>query len=240
MTQEVIRKINPNAVIKQGAITYAQVPSSGTYLDRAKTYDSVEGFDDKLEKSFNEYGVYWDDMRIAGTSFLNGATAPSVSQYQGSIYLPAYAAAATIDQAFATVQFPHGWKIGTNFRPHIHWSPSVGGGVYDNQGVCWKIDYSIAPRPGTFIAPVTMSGVDTWTTGSDGLVQYGHRRVRFMDSNGSTEIGVSGLTISSMILLRLYRDNAHTADTFTQPAHFLEVDFHYQIDKPGSREELTK
>jgi hypothetical protein len=50
----------------------------------------------------------------------------------------------------------------------------------------------------------------------------------------------SGKTLSSMIICRLYRDADAGADDFAYDAGLFEIDFHYQIDSDGSRQEYTK
>jgi hypothetical protein len=43
-----------------------------------------------------------------------------------------------------------------------------------------------------------------------------------------------------MITCRLFRDAEDVADTYTNFAGLLEIDFHYLKDMLGSREEFTK
>jgi hypothetical protein len=46
--------------------------------------------------------------------------------------------------------------------------------------------------------------------------------------------------ISSMMLCRLFRDSTVAADSSTNGAWLLEMDFHYRMNMIGSRSELTK
>ena len=44
-------------------------------------------------------------------------------------------------------------------------------------------------------------------------------------------------TLSSMLVCRLYRS---ASDSYGGDAGLLEIDFHYEIDSDGSRQEYTK
>jgi hypothetical protein len=55
-----------------------------------------------------------------------------------------------------------------------------------------------------------------------------------------TPIVGTGKTISSVILMKLYRNSSDAADTYTGLAYFIEFDIHYQSDTPGSRTQGAK
>ena len=49
-------------------------------------------------------------------------------------------------------------------------------------------------------------------------------------------IDMSGYTLSTLILAKLYRDDNTTTGDVTA----WDIDFHYEIDTPGSRQEFIK
>jgi hypothetical protein len=51
---------------------------------------------------------------------------------------------------------------------------------------------------------------------------------------------MSGHTVSSIVVWKLERVGDDDADTYTGTARFLELDFHYQSDTEGSRQEYVK
>jgi hypothetical protein len=57
---------------------------------------------------------------------------------------------------------------------------------------------------------------------------------------GFPDISGTGLTISSMLVCRLYRDPADAEDTYSFDAGLLQMDFHYQTDSIGSKSPFTK
>jgi hypothetical protein len=51
----------------------------------------------------------------------------------------------------------------------------------------------------------------------------------------------TGKNLSSMLVCRLYRDatGSLATDDYSDDAGLLEIDFHYQIERPGSRDEYS-
>jgi hypothetical protein len=174
--------------------------------------------------------TYWDDMRVPVSSV----------KVQGSSNIPDWGAflttlqvlwfdASTMEQVFFAVQMPHSWKEGTVIYPHVHWVPSINGAQAAHR-VKWGLEYSFSNIGTTFSTTPTLS---TNTQIPDqALVADRHYL------NGLGDLVTIGNTISSMLVCRLFRDA--TADDYTGEAGLLEVDFHYEIDRPGSREESIK
>lgn len=176
----------------------------------------------------------WDDLRIVPSAFdFAGNADPAQTTWQ-----PAGAGAtfrvwefAPNDEAFFTCQLPHGYQEGSALKPHIHWTPADRGAVEKDKTVNWKLDVSKASVYGTFgqstpiALPGTCSGVD--------------------DKHEMTASGTlsgEGLTVSAMLVCRIYRDAGDTWATNTAGnlPILLEVDFHYYADTHGSDEETHK
>jgi hypothetical protein len=122
---------------------------------------------------------------------------------------------------YFSVQVPHNWKEGTDITPHVHWA--VASTTIAN--VVWKLTYSWASINGTFPSETTII-----KTGSADGTNSKHN-ISIFDT-----IAGSGKTLSSMLVCSLKRNSSNAADTLTgEDALLLEIDFHYQIDRFGSR-----
>lgn len=134
-------------------------------------------------------------------------------------------------------QIPHNYKQGTAIEVHVHWVPMAGG---NNEQVSWAMEYSWCNRGDVFQTTPAIIAGDTHTPADAPLVTLKHYVTELGDITltGDTSPG----EVSSMINCRLWRDtaNAHGTDDLTGDAGFLEVDFHYEVDGPGSDEEDDK
>lgn len=119
-------------------------------------------------------------------------------------------------------QLPHGWLVGSELRPHIHWSP---GNSANTGSVVWELEYSWANAvnpPNTYGASTTL----TATQAAAGA--YGHQIAQFAGIDGT------GKRESSVLLCRIARVGGDPGDTFTGAAFGISFDIHYQIESPGS------
>jgi len=132
----------------------------------------------------------------------------------------------TEEELFFTVQMPHGWLEGSDIKPHVHWVGNTGSG-----NVEWGLEYSWANVNDLFSGTsITLTAYTAISTYAD----YKHMLTPLGSMDGS------GKKLSSILLCRIYRNATSGNDTFTQDSGLLQIDFHYQIDSDGSREELTK
>jgi len=182
---------------------------------------------------FNGAAVVWEDLKIVPGAFrFSGTADPSIQDWQpgGSGATFKVYKFNSSDQVFATIQMPHCWKLDTDLYPHIHWTPCDEGVANSGNTVAWKIDYSWGNIDGVFPSSSTIDLTDTCTGTDD-----------YHEIKLGTPISGSGKTLSSILMLRIYRD---TGDNWTgtgaNAPTLLEFDFHYQIDTVGSRQELVK
>jgi hypothetical protein len=166
---------------------------------------------------------------VAGTNAIKiGASDPDFIKVRdnGSSSAGVYSYAFDADteeQLFFTIQLPHSYKAGTDISPHIHWMPTTTG----TNAVVWGLEYTWSNIDGTYGNTTLITATDA----ADGTA-YKHQLADFADISGS------GKNESSMLLCRIYRKAADAADTFTGDAVFLEVDFHFQMNKLGSDNEI--
>ena len=102
--------------------------------------------------------------------------------------------------------------------------PTTGTGVVE-----WQLEYFWVNIDGTAGNTTILSLTDA----GDGTA-YKHQVASWSAISGT------GKTVSSMLMCRIFRDGGNGSDTFTGDALLLEIDFHYQIDTMGSRQEFVK
>ena len=131
-----------------------------------------------------------------------------------------------------SAQIPHTYKEGTDLKPHLHWTPHARGNEENGNTVAWKLDYTIVAPNGVFPASGTVDLSDV-VDGTDHKHQVAQ----------SATISGSGIVISSMIVGRLRRDSSGdtwATDTVGNRPAVLELDFHFEVNTLGSRQEYTK
>lgn len=175
--------------------------------------------------------AYWDDLRISATSATTGgALDPTFAQFRddgaGSTGVFTWQFPQNLDrELFFEAQMPHKWLEGSDIKPHVHWAPDTAG----SGNVVWGLEYTVARAFTVFPITSTLS-----VTAAAPGVAYQHT------INGFGSISMVGNTISTMLLCRIYREGTNVADTYGSDASLLEVDFHYQLDTPGSVQEFSK
>ena len=212
----------------------AQPVAIGVVLRSHKT-EGIIGVRISFRGSYPE--TEWDDLRIVpGTFDYAGVADPTLSDWQpgGSGTTFKVYKFQKDDEVFATCQMPHSYKEGSDLQFHIHWTPADRGSEEDGNKVGWKVDYSIANVDGTFSSSNTVDLSDT-CSGTDDKHEI----------TDSATVDGTGLTISHMIMLRIYRSDTGDDDTWVgttaaQSPVILEFDIHFEKNTRGSRQELTK
>ncbi len=115
---------------------------------------------------------------------------------------------------------------------HIHWTPGSRGNEENGKVVAWTIDYTWANINSNFPDMQTLDLSDA-CDGTD----HKHQMTSEVSINGS------GKTISSMLLCNIRR--IATGDTWAgtlsgQLPLLTEIDFHYELDMVGSKQQSAK
>lgn len=120
-------------------------------------------------------------------------------------------------------QLKHTWKEGSTIFPHVHWRQKA------NQQVTFKIDYKWYNNGD--------NEPTDWSTliMNENLMPYISGTISQTTRN-STGISGVGKKISSMLLIKLYRDD----NTYTGDALVDDFDIHIEIDSLGSRFQNVK
>jgi hypothetical protein len=127
-------------------------------------------------------------------------------------------------EALVACQLPHGYKLGTELRPHVHWAPTDNG-VGD---VVWGLEYTIQVANAVFDATTTSE-----VTKASPAEAYHHEISAFdaIPGLGSTAVNPT----SAMLMGRIYRKGDDAADTYASAVALLEFDIHYQANKAGTQ-----
>lgn len=189
----------------------------------------------------------WEDLRVPLTASRPGPlNPPTLAKFldngAGSvgIYTCSFsyeALANKEEQLWFNAQLPHKYKQGTDIEVHIHWSPAVTGGL--NELVKWGLEYGWKNIDGIFETSTIIfsdaSSASTATRSGDSTLIAKKHYVSDIDT-----IAGSSKQISSLIGCRIFRNSSDPDDTLAQSVFGLEVDFHFQIDTVGSRQEYIK
>lgn len=174
----------------------------------------------------------FEDLRIDGMSTRVGVTAPTdeVGFRGDAAFYSRNFVHNQADEVQFSVQLPHAWKEGSAIHPHVHFSPWAA-----NEGAAaakFIFEYYIANVNGTYPAsPATFPVTKTWTDSN----QWKH----LIAGGDSAGIDMTGYTLSSILKVRMYRDNTVTNNLADKVA-LLYIDIHYEIDALGSDSEYGK
>ena len=167
----------------------------------------------------------WDDLRAPFTRVRRGAlNKPDFDYTNLGLLFPQNDATEII---YIVLQMPHNYKLGTNIYPHIHWQQM------NANNVVWKLEYKWFIQggavPAGFTAATANTRLYTWAAGS--LSQY----------DGWAALSGAAITgISSILLLKVFREDNVDAGAGLGDALAFEFDIHYEIDTLGSQSELIK
>jgi len=171
----------------------------------------------------------WDDLRFPAEAVrINPVTShPDYGALVGNMKCLLFDGSTEEDVTFVA-QFPHGYVIGSNVIPHVHWCPTT-----TNVGtVVWQLEYSWFDTNGTAGTPtLTISGSVSFTTNS----QYKSFYTSFPAVSGTAITG-----LSSIMMGRLSRRADLSTDNYADDAGMLEFDIHYELDTYGSEAPTSK
>lgn len=174
----------------------------------------------------------WDDELTALVSAKAGGSAPTWAKLaddgSGStgVYAWQFPTNAETELHFS-MQLHHSWMEGTEIRPHVHWiQPDATAG----KGVRWGLEYYVSSPAQQAPANTTIIGA-TGNTGSE---------IRHHHITGFDPIDLTGCTVSTVIICRVFRDHDHADDDYAQAVQPLYVDGHILKNSVGSQREYYK
>ena len=233
-----------NTTFQQGAALKLKV--SGDYkLEDGGTISFVRTNSIWYETARMWPTTYWDDLRVPVLSAkVPAAAGPGFSQFldNGAASTGVFTYwfdKSTEEQIYFVAQLPHKYKHGSDLECHVHWVPAStapGAGT----DVCWGLEYSWCNINSVF-SNTSIAYGDKQTNGAGETITVDkHYLTEIVTIDGDP--GAVDYTFSSMLVCRLFRDAGGVGgtDDYDDDAGLLEVDFHYEIDAPGSEQEYVK
>ena len=192
--------------------------------DSTAVFTSVN-FDSISTDAMRYTNTYWDDLKAPFSTAKRGQTNKPDFDFDNVGLL--FPASDTTEIAYAIMQFFHRRAEGSDIEPHIHWQQM------NSNDVVWKIAYKWFDNGDAVPADWTLATEDhdvfTYTSGN--MLQI----TDFATVDGSGIIGVS-----SIFLVKVYRDDAVDGGAGSDDVLAFEFDLHYQSNGPGSAEEYSK
>lgn len=169
---------------------------------------------------------WWEDLVFPPSTLNNAVGTPPDVASDGTLLF----AANVTEEVFIQAQMPHKWLEGSEIEPHVHWAKTTSAAG----GVVWKIDYDWKNVGETYTGSLgtTLALSDTEGFTNDDTA---HKHSIY-----AADITDATKTVSSIMLIRLYRDHDDAGDTYGADVKLYQFDIHYMIDQPGSYGEYTK
>ncbi len=166
----------------------------------------------------------WDDMNLSALQLNSGGAAPELRVYTNGSLVGSGVRAVNYDSgdsAFGQIQFSHRKKRNTDTHPHIHWS------TIDDRSAVTNISFRLDCFYGRIRGQLTNTYSDTITV--RGTNAFYHQLSSFAG------FGASNLYESSIVHFEItcLEDGGANDKLFIH-----DIDFHFQIDKIGSNNEL--
>jgi hypothetical protein len=146
------------------------------------------------------------------------------------IYLPWFSDA-TEEELLVEFQLSHGYKPGTDLKPHVHFVVEATGGA--GEFPVWGLEYVVKEIDGTFAANTTIilgdaSSAATATTSGDGTLVVRKHYLQALPTISGT-----GLSESACLVGRLFRLPTDANDTLGERCGLLSSDCHFEKEKLG-------
>jgi hypothetical protein len=171
----------------------------------------------------------WDDIVVATSTVRFGGASPVSDQAYKGGSVASYSNASD-NYLYFTIELPHDYKEGTDIKCHFHYVLPVAGSASGVENVKFDLSFCASEGGGAFGSPDT-----TGTTTFD--VQ--NTAVDDLEIQALHTITGTNLKVSDTLICHLKRDTS-VATPYGNPVYVIEVDFHYQKDTMGSRQEFTK
>lgn len=166
----------------------------------------------------------WEDLRFPAQG-INPAGSPAPAGVDTNTGCLSFSG--TQDNVIGGIaQMPHGWKIGTDVKPHIHLRfPTANAGTNTR----WQFGYDVASVNGNFA-----NAIGTYTNLTAVTVANPNSTTKHVVA-GLGSVTMTGLVESAIIMWRLSRlANSDAADDDTNACLLMEFDIHFQLEKAGT------
>lgn len=199
------------------------LPESGADTPTAALYFDTSISNSTPQHAFHITPTMWDDSQVPEALVRVGATAPAVAAFNGGPGQTLQFQNNRDDAITASLQLSHRYKQGTDLYPHVHWAEVATTTAGTN--IVWEMQYSWANPDAGIFSPYQTLLMTNHVTGTN----WWHSMEAFPAISGS------GVKVSSVFVFQLRRlANSATADNYDKSIAFIGVDFHFQVDSPGS------
>jgi hypothetical protein len=158
-------------------------------------------------------------------TYFTGVSAPVHTTIIGNRKAPAFAGSGAIEQLYNEYHTGHDVDLlMTEYEVHLHWEHNTAAPTGNAK---FNIDYCVAARDGSYSAEVTNSVIITPTAGN-------------IYKNNVTAIQPLTAQVAlfnkpdTNISMRVWRDSADAADTFTGNIFYHTCDFHLATDNKST------
>jgi len=169
--------------------------------------------------------TYWNDLKAPFSTAKRGQTnKPDFDFDNVGLLFPQND---TTEIIYMILQFSHERAPGSDISPHVHWQQM------NSNDVVWKLAYKwfdngdAVPANWTFLT----EDHDIFTYSSGSMLQI---------TDFPTITGTSITGVSSIFLVKVYRDDNVDAGAGSGDALGFEFDLHWQSNGPGSADEYNK
>ncbi len=180
---------------------------------------------------YNGTATVWDDMQVSPGAATKNLNPPDWGAFIDGLQLFVFDPVKE-EQVYFSVQIPHGYKVGSDLHPHVHWTTPLG--IPSANNVVWGLEYTIVNIGGQFPNSVTLSANNVIPGIGTPTVVRQHLITAFATIPGAA------LNISSILVCRLFRNATNVADTFPNDVGLLSFDLHYEKDADGSHTDFIK
>ena len=181
---------------------------------QAKQIKALQSDVDRIDTELSRIDITQEDLRFPATLVRQGLT--SKPDFDTTDVVLLFPQNDTTEIAYINAEMPHAWLAGSTIYPHVHIIQEA------NQQAVFKMDYrwynigDTVPASWTTYTMNTYS--TTYTSGSIHQLLY-----------GSSGISGTGKTESSVLQIKLYRDD----NVYTGDVKLIEFDIHYYVEKFG-------
>ena len=225
-TQHTLSTADEAYFVHTGLATYVAAPVKAGATTRLVAALNGSGQVDGFKAQDGADYLAWDDLRfpVQGINPAGTAAPPTVDDTTVPGTLLFSSSAENIIAGVA--QMPHAWARATAIRPHVHWAKSTSA----SGGVVWELAYALVNNGGT------LGAYSDWAAATD-VISDANTAGKVVIASFA-EIAMTDLKESCLVLWKLRRNPAATADTYAAAARLFEFDIHYQVGKFGTVSEI--
>ena len=149
-----------------------------------------------------QFADYWTDITVplAGGQTISTDASPQMTNFVGSIQLPAFQGAITgTESLHLNLQFPHSWRSGSDVRPHMHYArgPTGAANAYGSIAI---VVPSAPELSGTYLYAASTGYINSSSLTVIGTSSSNHYAIFYEQSKNITLIWYTNLSPARYVL----------------------------------------